>query len=124
MAKILYIEDIEDNIILVQRYLSGRGHEVHYARNAGDGYDLALQIRPDLILLDLGLPDADGQTLSTWLKGEPDLEAVPLIALTAWPEEVARQTVAAYGLDGYLCKPFRMEALLRMIEAALQEPRR
>ena len=93
MAKILYIEDIQDNITLVEKIVKSRGHEFLSAQNAELGLDLAIKIKPDLILLDLGLPDADGQTLSVWLKSDSTLTDIPIIVLTAWPEEVARQTV-------------------------------
>ena len=119
MAKILYIEDIEDNLTLVQKIVTSQGHEFFQAYNAEQGLEMALNNRPDLILLDLGLPDSDGQTLSVWLRGEPALENVPIIVLTAWPEEVARHTVEAYGLDGFLCKPFSLTKLIQMIDAAL-----
>ena len=119
MAKILYIEDIEDNLTLVQKLITSRGHEFLWAKNAETGLEIALETQPDLILLDLGLPDSDGQTLSVWLRGEPTLESVPIIVLTAWPEEVARHTVDAYGLDGYLCKPFSLTKLMELIDAAL-----
>jgi len=119
MAKILYIEDIEDNLTLVQKIITSHGHEFLWANNAEMGLDIALETQPDLILLDLGLPDSDGQTLSVWLRGEPTLESVPIIVLTAWPEEVARHTVEAYGLDGFLCKPFSLTKLMQMIDAAL-----
>jgi len=119
MAKILYIEDIPDNATLAQRLLTGRGHEFLWAKNAEDGLAMALENQPDLILLDLGLPDVDGQTLSIWLRGEAALEKTPIIVLTAWPEEVARQTVEAYGLNGYLCKPFKLDDLMEIIDANL-----
>ena len=123
MARILYIEDIEDNVTFVQRFLVPRGHELFWAKNAESGLEMAFQIRPDLILLDLGLPDADGQTLSTWLRSEPILESVPIIVLTAWPAEVARHTVEAYNLNGYLCKPFKITELLQLIENTLGQKR-
>jgi two-component system cell cycle response regulator DivK len=119
MAKILYVEDIEDNLTLVQRILASQGHEFLSANNAEIGLEMALSNQPDLILLDLGLPDSDGQTLSVWLRGEPALENVPIIVLTAWPEEVARHTVEAYGLDGYLCKPISLKELIQTIDAVL-----
>ncbi len=119
MAKILYIEDIQDNITLVEKIVKSRGHEFQFARNAEEGLALAFASKPDLILLDLGLPDADGQTLSVWLRGNPSLSSIPIIVLTAWPEEVARQTVNAYNLNGYLCKPFAMPDLIKMIDVAL-----
>ncbi len=119
MAKILYIEDIQDNITLVERIVKSRGHDFLFARNAEAGLELAFSSKPDLILLDLGLPDADGQTLSTWLKGDPSLGSIPIIVLTAWPEEIVRQTVAAYNLNGYLCKPFTLTDLVNMIDSVL-----
>jgi len=119
MARILYIEDIQDNITLVEKIVSSRGHEFLYAKDAETGLEKAFSSNPDLILLDLGLPDADGQTLSVWLKGDPNLEKIPIIVLTAWPEEVVQDTVKAYHLNGYLCKPFSMADLLQIIEKTL-----
>ena len=119
MAKILYIEDIEDNQTLVKKIVLSQGHEFIWAHTAEMGLEMALNNRPDLILLDLGLPDSDGQTLSVWLRSEPILKNVPIIVLTAWPEEVARHTVEAYGLDGYLCKPFSLKSLIQIINVAL-----
>lgn len=121
MAKILYIEDIKDNITLVQKIVTSRGHEFMSAENAETGLEMAFDLRPDLILLDLGLPDADGQTLSVWMRNDPVLESVPIIVLTAWPEEVVRHTVEAYNLDGYLCKPFTLTELVRTIDKALSK---
>ena len=119
MAKILYIEDVQDNITLVEKIVTSRGHEFQSARNAEQGLELAFESKPDLILLDLGLPDADGQTLSVWLRGDPYFYSIPIVVLTAWPEEVVRQTVNAYNLNGYLCKPFSMADLINMIDSVL-----
>ena len=119
MAKILYIEDIQDNITLVDKIVRSRGHEFLSAQSAEAGLELAFRSRPDLILLDLGLPDADGQTLSVWLRGDPAVSSIPIIVLTAWPEEVVRQTVDAYNLNGYLCKPFSLADLVKMIDTVL-----
>ena len=119
MAKILYIEDIEDNLTLVKKIVASQGHEFIWANDAEQGLELATRSQPDLILLDLGLPDSDGQTLSVWLRSEPTLEKVPIIVLTAWPEEVARHTVQAYGLDGYLCKPISLTKLVEVINTVL-----
>ena len=121
MAKILYIEDYVDNAILVRKIVVSRGHEFFWARDAEEGLEMALREQPDLILLDLGLPDVDGQTLSIWLRAEPSLEDVPIIALTAWPEEVARQTVKEYNLDGYLSKPIDLLTLAQMIQSLLRK---
>jgi CheY-like chemotaxis protein len=121
MAKILYIEDIRDNITLVQKIVTSRGHEFMFAENAETGLEMAFDLRPDLVLLDLGLPDADGQTLSVWMRNDPALEKIPIIVLTAWPEEVVRHTVEAYNLDGYLCKPFTLAELVQTLDRALRK---
>ena len=119
MAKILYIEDVQDNITFVEKVIRSRGHEFLFAKNAEAGLELAVTSQPDLILLDLGLPDADGQTLSVWLRSSPTLASTPIIVLTAWTQEVARQTVEAYNLNGYLCKPFSLKELVNMIDLVL-----
>lgn len=105
MTKILLIEDMPDNVELVRRALTSRGHEIVHAPDAETGLALALEQLPDLILLDLGLPDYDGQTLAGWLRAEPVLNATPIIAFTAWPQETARQMVDSYGCNGYISKP-------------------
>jgi len=105
MIKILLVEDIPDNVTLVRRALSARGYEIIHAPDAETGLSLALEHIPDLILLDLGLPDYDGQTLAGWLRAEPVLDATPIVAVTAWPEETAKTMVESYGFAGYICKP-------------------
>ena len=121
MAKILYIEDVEDNSTLVKKIITARGHEFFGAKNAEEGLAAALKIQPDLILLDLGLPDIDGQTLAIWLRNEPTLRSIPIIVLTAWTEEVARNTVIAYNLNSYVCKPFSQVQLMKAINDALEQ---
>ena len=105
MTKILLIEDTADTAELVRRILSSRGYEVVHAIDAETGLEMALDQLPDLILLDLGLPDYDGQTLAGWLRAEPVLDATPIVAFTAWPLETARAMVDSYGCNGFISKP-------------------
>jgi len=119
VAKILLVEDIANNANVVRKIVESLGHDFAWAENAENGLNMALDLHPDLILLDLGLPDVDGQTLSVWIRGEISLQKVPLIAMTAWPEETARMMVKAYNLDGYIGKPFRMQDLINLIEKHL-----
>jgi len=105
MAKILLIEDIPDNAELVRKALSTSGYELIHAVDAETGLKLALAEIPDLILLDLGLPDYDGQTLAGWLRAESVLNNTAIVALTAWPEETAKQMMESYGCNGYISKP-------------------
>lgn len=105
MTKILIVEDIPDNAELVRRIMSARGYEVFHAMDAESGLEMALATLPDLILLDLGLPDHDGLTLAGWFRAEPSLSGVPIIAYTAWPPETAREMAETYGCNGYIGKP-------------------
>lgn len=105
MAKILVVEDIQDNFDLVKRALSGTDHQLIHALDAETGLQFALDEIPDLILLDLGLPDYDGQTLAGWLRDIPELVGKPIVALSAWPEENAKEMVESYGFSGYISKP-------------------
>ncbi len=115
MPKILLIEDVPDNATLVQRALSTQGYEIHWADTAEKGLELASQVQPDLILLDLGLPDIDGQTLVGYLRHLPGLETTPIIAVTAWPVETARLMVTAYGCNDYISKPFDVKRFIETI---------
>lgn len=105
MSKILLIEDIPDNVELVHRALSRTDYEISYANDAENGMAMALKIIPDLILLDLGLPDYDGQTLAGWLRQEEVLNKTKIVVMSAWPEEAIRQVVESYKCDGYITKP-------------------
>ena len=105
MTKILLIEDIPDNVELVRKALSQTDYEISHAADAETGLEMALSERPDLILLDLGLPDYDGQTLAGWLRDESTLDDTPIIIMTAWPEEAAKQVVKSYRCNGYISKP-------------------
>lgn len=105
MPTILVIEDTPDNATLARRVLQSYGYTVLEAADAASGLDLAMSQQPDLILLDLGLPDADGQTVAGILRRAPMLRDTPIVVFTAWPEETARQMVTAYGCNGYIRKP-------------------
>lgn len=105
MLKILLVEDMPDTVELVRRALSTHEYEIIHAPDAETGLQLALNEHPHLILLDLGLPDYDGQTLVGWLRAEPSLADIPIVAFTAWPQETARKMVESYGCNGYIQKP-------------------
>ena len=105
MKTILLIEDYADNARLVMRTLKPHGYRLLHAADGESGLLMAVEEKPDLILLDLGLPDFDGQTLAALIKGMPELAHVPIVAVTAWPPDTAEQMVQAYGCDGYVSKP-------------------
>ncbi|MFT3894582.1 MAG: response regulator [Anaerolineales bacterium] len=105
MTKILIVEDMPDNAELARRIMSSRGYEVFHAMDAESGLDMALADPPDLILLDLGLPDHDGLTLAGWFRAEEILHEVPIVAFTAWPAETAKHMAETYGCNGFISKP-------------------
>ncbi|MEM7032246.1 MAG: response regulator [Chloroflexota bacterium] len=116
---VLMIEDNENNARLVQRVLEASELNVLHAENGETGLQMAMEDQPDLILLDLGLPDVDGQTLASFIKRVPELAKVPLIALTAWPEDTARKMAEAYGCDGYIAKPINTRTFAEEVKAYL-----
>lgn len=120
MPRVLYIEDVPDNAALVDKVLSARGYQVLHAADAETGLQMAKAEQPDLILLDLGLPDADGQTLAGWLRREPTLAHTPIVAVTAWPEETAARMVQVYGCNGYISKPINVSRFADQIAAYLR----
>ncbi|MBN1312356.1 MAG: response regulator [Anaerolineae bacterium] len=102
---ILLIEDNPNNARIMSRVLEQHEYTILHAEDGETGLGMALAEHPDLILLDLGLPDVDGQTVAAWLKQNEVLRHVPLVVVTAWPSETAGQMVAAYGCQGYIPKP-------------------
>lgn len=121
MSDILLIEDFPDNASLVKRVLHSQGHVVRWAETAEAGLAEVESKTPDLILLDLGLPDIDGQTLVGYLREVPGVASVPIIAVTAWPEETARLMVTAYGCNGYVSKPIDVRAFIQMVSDFLPQ---
>lgn len=85
--------------------MEARHHQVIHVNEGEAGLRTAVDESPELILIDLGLPDIDGQTLVTLMKRTPELKGIPLVAVTAWPEDTARDMVIAYGCDGFISKP-------------------
>lgn len=105
----------------MKRVLEARGHQVIHVSEGETGFTKAIEEIPDLILVDLGLPDIDGQTLVALIKRTPKLKDIPVVAVTAWPEETAREMAMAYGCDGFISKPINTRAFPDQIAAFLAE---
>ncbi len=123
MARILYIEDTENNRILVCRMLTRRGHVVTAAEDAERGLALAREDPPDLILMDMGLPGIDGWEATKRLKADENLKPIPVIALTAHAMAGDREKCLEAGCQDYDTKPYDFPRLLSKIDAALQGSR-
>ncbi len=120
-AKILYIEDNAENRLLIQRVLEAEGYLVFLAPNARDGLAQAMADPPDLILMDINLPEVDGYTTTARLKATPGLETIKVIALTANVMRGDREKTLAAGCDGYIQKPIDVDQLPRQIERYLED---
>lgn len=123
-AIILHVEDIIENRILVRRILENAGYRVIDAENALEGIEKAEQISPDLILMDINLPDLDGFTAVTRIRSFPHLDTVPIIALTARNVSDDLERAKAIGCDGYLSKPFKVEQLITEVADHIATGRR
>ncbi len=117
---ILLVEDLDDNATLVRKVLTAQGYDVLWANTGEKGLDMATENPPGLILLDLGLPDIDGQTLVRYFRNIPELAEVPIIVVTAWPEETAKMMVTAYGCNGYIGKPVDIRLLTTTVSEYFQ----
>lgn len=122
MKTILVFEDDPSQARLMQRILEHAGYTVVCAPNGESGLQMALANVPDLILLDMGLPDLDGQTVAGLIKGSTLLADVPLVAVTAWPQDVAEEMARAYGCDGYFSKPIKAREFAGQLTQFFRNP--
>ncbi len=121
MFTILYIDDTENNRILVMRRLKKQGYNVCTAESAEQGLALAGTAKPDLILMDMGMPDTDGWAATRRLKADPRFHHIPVIALTAHAMQGDCEKALEAGCDEYETKPFDFPRLIAKIEARLSE---
>lgn len=120
MPKILMIEDEEYNRDMQSRRLAGKGYQVVIAEDGYSGINMARTELPDLILMDVGLPGIDGYETTRRIKSQPETQAIPIIALTAWAMADDRDKALAAGCDDYDSKPVDFSRLFSKIEALLK----
>jgi two-component system cell cycle response regulator DivK len=117
MWRILIIEDSPTNMMLTVEILTSAGHATLQAVNAAEGIARARREHPDIILLDMQLPDMSGLEVAGILKADPSTSAIPLIALTAFAMRGDRERMLEAGCDGYIEKPIRYKTFLEEIDA-------
>ncbi|MDQ7034511.1 MAG: response regulator [Anaerolineae bacterium] len=120
-AKILYIEDNPMNMRLVRKMLKMGGFGMFEAISGTSGLEMAEQIKPDIILLDINLHDIDGTEVTTRLKQNHELQHIPIIAVTANAMYGDRERFLEAGCDGYLSKPLNRQVLLETVEGFLDK---
>ena len=110
-ATILYVEDNPENRLLIRRVLQAEGYQILEAENATRALEMLHTHQPDLILMDINLPEVDGYTLTNQIKSLPGLESVPIVAMTANVMKGDRERTLQAGCDGYIQKPVDVDTL-------------
>ncbi|MBK9923825.1 MAG: response regulator [Anaerolineales bacterium] len=118
-GRILVVEDNMDNYELVRYVLERAGYDVFLAVNGRDGIDAARAQKPNMILMDLGLPEMDGWNAIKSLKSDEETKNIPLYALTAHTLPHDRKRALEAGCDGYVAKPIQMKDFVSVVEEAL-----
>jgi two-component system cell cycle response regulator DivK len=110
-ATILHIEDNLENRVLIRRLLRAEGYTLVEAENASDALEQLQSITPDLILMDINMPDVDGYTLTKQIKAIPEFSTIPIVAITANVMKGDREKSLGAGCDGYIEKPIDVDRI-------------
>ena len=116
---ILYVEDNIDNRTLVRRILLSEDYSLIEAVNAAEALKVLENTKPDLILMDINMPDMDGYTLTARIKSMPGFATVPILALTANVMRGDKEKTLEAGCDGYIQKPLDIDQLIKEVERFL-----
>ena len=120
MAKtVLIVEDNELNMKLFHDLLEAHGYKTVGTRNGNEALDLARRHRPDLILMDIQLPEVSGLDVTKWLKADPVLKAIPVIAVTAFAMKGDEERIRQGGCEAYLSKPISVAKFIETVRQFL-----
>jgi CheY-like chemotaxis protein len=117
MLSVLVVEDSHINMRLVQTILSRDGHRVFCAARGAEGIAMAREHTPDLVLMDIGLPDMDGTDAARTLKADPRTRDIVIIAVSAFAMKSDRERALDAGCDGFITKPIERQELLSALRA-------
>ena len=117
--RILVVEDQEDNRRIVRDLLASVGYTLIEAHDGKAGVELAREHRPDLILMDIQLPELDGYEATRRIKADPELQPIPIVVVTSYALSGDDQKAVAAGCDAYVAKPFSPRQLLATIRGLL-----
>ena len=114
-ARVLIVDDIPTNVRLLEARLSAEYYDVLTASSGPEALDLARAHRPDLILMDIQLPEVSGLVVTKWLKEDDELQAIPVIAVTAFAMKGDEERILQGGCEGYISKPISVPHFLETI---------
>ena len=118
---ILVVEDNQDNYELVRTILELAGYDTFQAITGRDGVDAARKQKPDLILMDMALPEMDGWDATQRIRKDPETKHIPMVALTVHTLPRERKRALDAGVDAYISKPFDAAYFLQVVENTLRE---
>jgi CheY-like chemotaxis protein len=121
-TSILVVEDNEDNLTLIDYLLRAYGYAPMLANNGPEGIRIAKEARPELVLLDIRMPDMDGYEVAAAIKNIAELAGTKIVAVTASAMVGDRERIAAAGFDGYIQKPIDPETFMNRLRPFLGEP--
>lgn len=113
--KVLIVEDNELNMKLFHDLLEAHGYETLQTREGLKAIDMAREHRPDLILMDIQLPEVSGLDVTKWLKSDEELSAIPVVAVTAFAMKGDEERIREGGCEGYLAKPITVTSFIETI---------
>jgi len=120
MAKtVLIVEDNELNMKLFHDLLEAHGFQTLQSRNGFDAMEIARAQRPDLILMDIQLPEVSGLEVTKWLKEDDDLRSIPVIAVTAFAMKGDEERIRQGGCEAYISKPISVAKFLETVKSYL-----
>ena len=121
MAKtVLVVEDNELNMKLFHDLLQSRGYNILQTRNGLEAIDIAREHRPDLILMDIQLPEVSGLEVTRWLKADDELKGIPVIAITAFAMKGDEERIREGGCEAYLSKPISVAKFIATVKTYLE----
>jgi two-component system cell cycle response regulator DivK len=109
---VLVVDDMSDNLILISLSLQDMGYRVVTASNGADALGVAKLARPDLILMDIQLPEVSGLEVTKWLKEDDSLKAIPVVAVTAFAMKGDEEVIRQGGCEAYISKPISVTSFL------------
>ena len=124
MSTILIVEDNEKNMKLVRDILTHQGHTALEAITGGDGVRMAREHMPDLVLMDIQLPDIDGIAALHLIRKDPALDAIPVVAVSASVMPDDHQRIVASGFDAFITKPINLKQFRDTVARFLTQGRR
>lgn len=119
--KVLIVEDNELNMKLFDDLLGAHGYDTVKTRDGRQVLDIARKDKPDLILMDIQLPEVSGLDVAGWLKADNDLKSIPIVAVTAFAMKGDEEKIRQGGCEDYISKPISINEFMKVVQKHLEK---